>query len=48
MILHADAVAQNRSARVRTGRVDGDNADRLILFLIALVLGKLIDQRALA
>src|ERR1700687_5106907 len=46
VILHADAIAQNRSARIRAGRVDRDNADALIFF--AIVLGELIDQSALA
>ncbi len=46
MILHADAVAQNRSAGVRTGRVHGDDADGLVV--LAVVLGQLVDQRALA
>ena len=45
MILHADAVAQNRSASVRAGRIDGDNTHRTIVF--AIKAGKLIDQRAL-
>src|SRR5271157_6246451 len=46
MILHADAVAQNRPTGVRAGRVNRDDADGLIF--LAIVLGKLIDQRALA
>ena len=46
VVLHANAVAQNRSARVRAGRVDRDDADGLIF--LAIVLGQLIDQRALA
>ena len=46
MILHANAIAQNRSASVGTGGVDGDNADGTIIF--AIEAGQLIDQRALA
>ncbi len=46
MILHADAVAQNRPARVRTGRINRDNADSLIF--LAIVFRQLVDQRALA
>ena len=45
VVLHANAVAQNRAAGVGAGRVDGDDADGLIFF--AIVLGELIDQRAL-
>ena len=49
MILHADAVAKNRAARVGTGWIDRDDADAAVLLLfMAIVLGKLIDQRALA
>jgi len=46
MLLHADAVAQNRPASVRAGRIHRDDADRVIL--LAIVAGKLIDKRALA
>ena len=46
MILHANAIPQNRSARIRAGGIDRDDPDRTILF--AIVLGQLIDQRALA
>jgi hypothetical protein len=46
VILHADAVAEDRTARLRTGRVNRNNADRLTLF--AIVFGQLIDERALA
>ena len=46
MILHTDTVAQNRPAGVRAGRVDRDDSDGLLL--LAIVLGELIDQRALA
>src|SRR5208282_5602385 len=46
VILHAYAVAQNRSARVRTGWVDRNDADGLIFS--AIVLSELINQRALA
>ena len=45
MILHADAVAQNRSASVGTGWIYGDNAHGAIVF--AIEASKLIDQRAL-
>ena len=45
MILHADAVAENRAAGVGTGRIDGDDADGAVL--LAIVLGELIDQGAL-
>jgi len=46
MILHANAIPQNRSARIGTGGIDCDNPHRTILF--AIVLGQLIDQRTLA
>ena len=46
MILHADAIAQNRSSRVRAGGIDGNDSDRSIFF--AIVFCQLIDQRALA
>ena len=46
MLLHADAVAENCTAGVRTSGIDRNNADGLILF--AIVLCKLIDQRAFA
>jgi hypothetical protein len=45
MLLHADAVAQNRSACVRTGGINRDDADRA--FFLTVVVGQLIDQRAL-
>ena len=47
VILHAYAVTQNRSTRIRTGGINRDDADGSILFLIAIVLSQLIDQRAL-
>ena len=46
VILHADAVAQNSPSRIRTGRINRDDADGLLL--LAIVLGKLIDQGTLA
>jgi len=46
VILHADTVTENRSAGVWTRRIDCNDAYGLILF--AIVLGKLIDQRAFA
>ncbi len=46
VILHTDAVAQNRAARVRAGGIDRDDADGTILF--AIVPRQLIDQRALS
>src|SRR5215469_8086107 len=44
--LHADAVAENGAARVRACGVDGHDADAL--FLLAIVRGEAIDQRAFA
>ena len=46
MILHANAVSENRPARIRTRRINRDDADRLLLF--AILFGELIDERALA
>ena len=46
MVLHANAVAQNRAAAVWTGGIDRDDAYRLVL--LAIVACQLIDQRALA
>ncbi len=46
MLLHADAIAQNRAAGVRTGRIDGDHAYGLAF--CAQSLRELIAQRALA
>ena len=46
MVLHSNAVPQNCPARIRTSRIDRDNADLLLLF--AIVFGKLIHQRTLA
>ncbi len=46
VVLHADAVAEDGAAGVRAGGIDGDDADGLIL--LAIVLGQLVDQRALA
>ena len=46
MLLHANAVAQNRAAGVGAGGIDGDDADRRSL--LAIVVCQLIDQRALA
>jgi len=45
MVLHANAVAQNRPACVWTSRIDRDDADGA--FFLAIVAGQLIDQRAL-
>ena len=44
--LHANAVAENRASAERTGRIDGDDANRLSL--LAILARQLIDQRALA
>ena len=46
MLLHANAVAENRAAGVGTGRIDGDDAHGAIL--PAINAGELIDERALA
>ena len=46
MVLHADAITQDRSSRIRAAGIDGDDAYRLIFS--AVVLGKLIDEGALA
>lgn len=46
MILHANTIPQNRPARVGTGGIDRNNANRAIFF--AIVLGQLIDQGTLA
>ena len=45
MILHADAVSENRSARVRTRGIHSDDSDSAVFF--AVVPRQLIDQRAL-
>ena len=45
MFLHADAVAQNRSAGVGTGWVDGDDSHGVVL--LAIEPRQLVDQRAL-
>src|SRR5258705_4681680 len=45
VVLHADAIAENGAAGVGTGRVDGDDAQRLFLFSIEA--RELIDERAL-
>ena len=45
MLLHADAVAKNRPAGVRTGRIHRDNADPTLVF--AITACQLINQRAL-
>src|SRR5580693_64235 len=45
MFLHADAVSQNRSARVGTRRIHSDYAYAAVVF--AIEARKLIDQRAL-
>src|SRR5580704_17662784 len=45
MLLHADAVTQNRAPGVGAGGVDGDNSDRVIV--LAIEARKLIDKRAL-
>ena len=46
MLLHADAVAQNRPARIGAGGVDGDDSHGLVL--LAIEPRQLIDQCALA
>src|SRR5215471_12254045 len=46
VVLHANTVAQNRASGVRTGGIDGDDADFLVI--CAIQLGKLIDQSAFA
>ncbi len=46
MLLHADAVAQNRSACVRAGGIDSNDADRAVFF--AVMPRQLVDQSALA
>src|SRR5262249_34179648 len=46
VILHADAVAENRSAGVGAGGVDGDDPHAAVF--LAIVFGQLIDERALA
>ena len=46
MILHADAVPQNRPARIRTGRIDRNDSHCAIL--LAVMLCQLIHKRALA
>jgi len=45
VILHADAVAENGSAGVGTGRIDRDDSNRAIL--LAIEFCELIDERAL-
>ena len=44
--LHADAIAENRPASVRTGRINRDDAHRLLF--LAILARQLIHQRALA
>ena len=46
MLLHADAIAQNRASRVRAGGIHRNDAHRAVL--LAIVARQLIDQRALA
>ena len=46
MLLHANAVTQNRTAAVRTGGIHGDDSDLLAVFSIQL--RELINQRTLA
>ena len=46
MVLHANAVAENRAPGVGTGRIDSDDPNCAVFF--AIVLSQLIDQRALA
>jgi len=46
MILHANAIPENRSACIRTRGIDGDDSNRSIL--LAIVLGQLIHERTLA
>ena len=46
VVLHADAVAQNRPAGIGAGGIDRDNPDGVIL--LAIMFRELIDQRALA
>jgi hypothetical protein len=45
MLLHANAVTQDRAAGIRTGRINSNDANRAILF--AIKARKLIYQRAL-
>ena len=44
--LHADAIAQNRAACIRTGGIHSDHADTFLL--VAVIRGQPIDERALA
>ena len=46
MILHANAIPQNRPARIRTGGINCDDPHSPIF--PAIVLGQLIDERTLA
>src|SRR5512147_2164915 len=45
MRTHANAVAENCAARVRTGWINSDDSDRLAL--LAILARELVDQRAL-
>ena len=45
MLLHANAVAENRASGVRAGRVNRNDSYRALF--LAIVLGQLIDQRTL-
>jgi hypothetical protein len=45
-VVHADAVAENGSARIRAGRINGHDTDRLLQF--AVLTRQVVDQRALA
>jgi hypothetical protein len=46
MLLHSNAVAENGATSVRTGGIDGDDADSLAGF--AIKPRELINKRALA
>ena len=45
MLLHANAVAKNCTAGVRTRRVNRDNSNRVVF--LAIETGQLINQRTL-
>ena len=46
MILHANAIPKNRPTRIRAGGINCDDPDCAVL--LAIVIGQLIHQRALA
>ena len=46
MLLHANAITQDRAAGVWTCRIDGYDSDRVAL--LAVMFRQLIDKRALA